>query len=422
MNSRTRKIISGLKRQKVLANFFNLSIIQVSNVILLSISFPIITLKIGIEYFGIFAFANTFSTVAAAFVNYGTTQSGIRDVASSVSDKAVLNKIINNIIIVKIFIFLLYIATLIVLFFLDLKFYKYVFWAFPIVLAEVLNPLFFYTGVEKLSKYSKLNLISKIAGLVLILIFVNSSTDTVKVNFILGISSCICFSYLLASIFFENKFDFKLPEFGYIKLLVKENFHLTISNCSGQLQQAAMIFLLARIEAPLVLGAYSLCDKIVSSVRMILVSLSMAIYPKSVQLFNQSVDAWNTYKRHLTRRLTFFIFIVCCILFLFSDYIIYLLTGAFTEIASNYLKMAAFIPLLATLNALNVIELLIRRENKVLSSTAIFFAFFSVALAYTVVKLLSYKWIGIYAISIELISLIVYLIIIERLKIKWQKL
>jgi hypothetical protein len=61
--------------------FFNLGFIQISNIAVQLLLFPIILRSIGIESFGLVTVINAYSLLAGVFINYGTNQSGIKDIA-----------------------------------------------------------------------------------------------------------------------------------------------------------------------------------------------------------------------------------------------------------------------------------------------------------------------------------------------------
>lgn len=411
-----------LKERKVIANFLNLSIIQVSNVILLTVLYPIITLKIGIEAFGVFIFANTFSNFAATFINYGTNQSGIRDIAENVGDKQQQSKVLNEILTIRFLIFIAYIICLMVLSLTNLRYFSHVICALPLVIAEVLNPLFFFTGIEKLKTYNQANLISKVLSLVLILILIKNTEDAILVNLILGSSSCLVFTYLLVIISKEKDFKLNIPAFSEIRTIAVDNFHLTINNASVQLQQSIMIFVLARIHLPLVLGAYSICDKVIWSARMLIISISMAIYPKSVQVFAEGTASWRNYKTKFRKLITIAFMGLSISLFIFSDLVIYILSGTHNSVASNFLKMMALVPTIAALNSLNIIELLIKKENTTLSKTAIFLACFAFLMTWLLTSFAATKWFGIYTLSIEITALFIYEYLINKSEKRWKNL
>ena len=414
MKSIIKKAFLKLKGQKVVANFINLSSIQLSNVVLLSLLFPIITQKIGIEEFGIFMFANTFSNLASIFINYGTNQSGIRDIAVNNNNSEAQNRVVNDILYIRLIVFGLYLILLIALKWLKIQYYDYVILALPIVFAEVLNPLFFFIGIEKLKLYNQANLVSKILSIALILLFVQGPKDSILVNFILGISSVLIYVYLLFYILKNKYFHLKAPSIVELKGIGKENLHLTINSVSVQLQQSLMIFLLARMNNPLLLGSYSLCDKVVWSVRMLIVSISISIYPKSAQLLAEGIEFWKAYKKRFKKLITFSFLSLSVFLFVFSDLIVLILSGEHNTMASNFLKMMALVPTVSALNSLNVIELLIKKENEILSKTAIFLSILSLIVAWLLTTHFSTKWTGSYTIIIELISLIIYEYLIRR--------
>lgn len=420
MKSIIKSSLIKLKGQKVVANFLNLSIIQVSNVVLMTILYPIITLKIGIEQFGIFIFANTFSNLAATIINYGTNQSGIRDIAENVDNKAKQSKVFNEILSIRFLIFIAYIIFLIVLYFVQIRYFNYIIWALPLVIAEVLNPLFFFTGIEKLKTYNLANLISKILSLVLIIFLISGKEDTILLNLILGLSSCLVFTCLLFTILKAKYFSFKIPTFAEVKTIAVDNFHLTINNASVQLQQSIMIFVLAKIHVPIILGAYSLCDKVIWCVRMLIISISMAIYPKSVQVFAEGKIAWHRYKNKFRKLITISFLSLSAGIFICSDFIILVLSGNVNVIASNFLKMMALVPAIAALNSLNIIELLIKKENTTLSKTALFLAAFAFLITWLITSFLPTKWFGIYTFTVEITALFIYEYLIKKSEKRWR--
>jgi O-antigen/teichoic acid export membrane protein len=175
-----------LKATNIIANFLNLSSIQISNVLLLMLLIPVITRIIGIREFGIIMFASKFSQLAGSVVNYGTGQSGVRDVAFYIKDEKRLGAVFYSNLFIRAIIFALYIVVLFVLQWVNVDYYPYILLSIPIALAEVINPLCFFVGAERLKLFNLLNLLSNIATIVAILIFIKSPGDAIWVNFILG--------------------------------------------------------------------------------------------------------------------------------------------------------------------------------------------------------------------------------------------
>src|ERR1700759_2609684 len=101
-----------LKATNIIANFLNLSSIQISNMLLLLLLIPIITRIIGIKEFGIIMFASKFAQLAGSVINYGTGQSGVRDVAFHLADQKKLGTVFYNNLFIRVVIFVLFITLL----------------------------------------------------------------------------------------------------------------------------------------------------------------------------------------------------------------------------------------------------------------------------------------------------------------------
>ena len=132
-----------------LSNFINLSFIQVSNALLQLFLFPVIFRIIGLTYFGYVIVANSFATLLGIFINYGTNQSGIKDIALSRDQREQKSQIFFSIIYSRFLLFCMVILVLAVLYYLRVHNIIYYLFAGAIIFSEVLNPIFFFIGVAE---------------------------------------------------------------------------------------------------------------------------------------------------------------------------------------------------------------------------------------------------------------------------------
>ena len=77
----------------IFLNFNNLGFIQISNIAVQLLLFPIILRTIGIESFGLVTVINAYSLLAGVFINYGTNQSGIKDIALVKDNNTLLSQL-----------------------------------------------------------------------------------------------------------------------------------------------------------------------------------------------------------------------------------------------------------------------------------------------------------------------------------------
>jgi O-antigen/teichoic acid export membrane protein len=403
-----------LKETNILSNFINLGSIQLSNALLLILIYPIITRIIGIEQFGYVILANTFASLSAIIINYGTNQSGIRDIATSVSDIKKLSTIFYTTIWIRVLIFIIFSLLIISLQWFNVRYYSFIVLAIPIVIAEVINPLFFYNGTENLRIYNIANLVSKALIIILVLLFIKGPQDSEWTNFIMGTVSTTVYSVLMVFAALKHKLSFRFPQKSEMLLIGKENFYLTVNNISVHLQQSLMIFAIAKWGTPSWLGAYTLCDKVIWSSRILIISVSNAIYPKAAQLYQEKTKLWSVYRLRMKKLVTMLFFLLSLTLFIFPEFIIFVLAGEQNETAVVFLRMMAIVPTIAALNCLNVLDLLLKNNIVSIFRIAVILMVLSVLSAYFLVQSGQYKWFGMYTVLIELSALLMYEYVIKK--------
>jgi O-antigen/teichoic acid export membrane protein len=407
-----------IKETNIIANFLNLSSIQLSNILLLILIFPIITHQIGIEAFGFVMLANTFSVLTGTVINYGTNQTGIRDVAAHVKDRARLQSVFYNTLWIRLFLFITYLVLLFVLQWFSIQYYTFILFSLPLVMAEMLNPLFFFIGIEKLKLFNIANLLSKVSAIALLIFFIDGAKDAIWVNFIMGMATVGTYSYLL----YIAIRDFKLGFTGPVKVslieIARNNFYLTINNISNNLQQSIIIFALAKWGTAPVLGAYTLCDKVIGSCRILLITVSNAVYPKSAQLYKLSPRLWKRYKKRMQLIITGLFFMGSVLLFIFAPLAVKVLSGEKNDTAILFLRIMALVPTISALNVLNVLDQLLKNHNIYIFRIAMVLLALAVFLALGLLQLTNPLWVGSFTLIIELAGLLMYQYVVTKPAIK----
>lgn len=409
--SKTR--IQDLFKRPLLSNFLNLGFIQVSNAIVQILLFPIIIHVVGLDKFGMVMVANSFAALGGLVTNYGTSLSGIKDVTLHKSDGNRLAGVFYNILFTR---FLLAVLCMFCIPILATAGYhtEYLLLALPILLAEIANPLFFFTGAEKLFIYNVANLLSKLLASVLILTLITSPEKAPWVNFYLGICSLIF--YILLSIYIIRKYRLGKPLWNMngISVLLKKNFYLVGNNISVQLQQSFFLFSIATLHNPLLLGAYSLCDKIVWSFRLLLTAFSGALFPKAVRLYQEDPVCWIRYKRTTNKYLAACFITAGLVLFFAAPLITRILTGKDDLLTCSFIRCISFVPFVASMNLLNVLDLLIKNRYADIFRIAVIILLITVTTALLFLKYGSVYSFGYYPLIIELCSIPLYLYFIRN--------
>lgn len=403
-----------LKTTNILANFFNLSGIQLSNILLLILIIPIVTRSIGIYEFGIVMLASRFSQLAGSVINWGTGQSGVKDVAFSINNVKKLSIVFYNIIYIRTVIFIAFLALLFGLQWFNIQYYTYILLAIPIALAEVFNPLCFFIGAERLKVFNIYNLVFNAACILALLIFIKSPADAVWVNFILGMANVI--TYLVLTAYFVS--SFKLPFYFPVKTVLlktgKDNFYLTINNISVNLQQSIIIFALPRWGYAILLGPYTLCDRIIGQCRNLLITISNAIYPNAARVYQQSAARWYVYRKKTKYIIAGIFFAGSVLIFILAGFIVFILTKEHNATAILFLRIMAFIPAISALNVLNVLDQLLKNNNIYIFRIAVALFIISLTVAFTVVNVKNHLLIGTFSVIVETSAWLLYEYIVKK--------
>ena len=402
-----------LRETNILSNFFNLSGIQLSNVVLLFLIIRNVTGVVGIEVFGIVMFANRFAQFIGAIVNYGTNLSGVRDVAYNLNDINKLNTVFYNIIWIRAIIFTLFFLVFISLCFLQPNKHGYLLLAVPIVLSEVFNPLCFFIGTEKIKVFNVYNLVSNIIAIACILVFIKTPSSAYWVNFILGSLNTITYIGLFIYLSISLKIRFQLPSKPELIQTAKDNFYLTVNSVSGNLQQSIIIFAL-HWNNSILLGAYTLSDRVIGQCRNLSNTIANAIYPNAVHLYKQSNKAWIIYRRKTKHALTAMFFAGAIIIFILADFIVYLLTKEHDANSILLLRIMAFVPVISALNLANMLDQLIKNNTVYMFKVSTILFFIALLVTFISISLGSYFLIGAFTLIIETSAWLMYEYIIKK--------
>lgn len=411
-----KKIHTRLKPHQVMVkNFANLGLIQITNSLLNILLFPFIFRIVGVEEFGKVMVANSFAWLLTVLVTWGSGQTGVNDIATSREHPLEMSRHFRVIMQSRVLVFLLLLAGMLGWYGLHGVNAYYFLLAMPIVLGEVLNPLFYFVAKESTSQYNLFNAVSKLVTLGLIVLCIKHSDQGAWVNFIMGMTNALLFSFLVLREYFAKRIAWVNITWKYCIDFFKTNSFLVGNNMTVYLQQSIFLFGISATGQAAVLGAYSLCDKLIWTFRTIMVALFNAVFPKGAILYEQSPENWYQFKNKINRLMGGLFLVWAGGQFLLADTVIYLVAGKFNDLAAHYLKWMSLVPLLIALNMMNVLELLLEKKNKVIFLIGLGILSFAAITSYVLLRL-DHQWYGIFPFFVEAVSLLLYLQYLNRQK------
>jgi hypothetical protein len=285
--------------------------------------------------------------------------------------------------------------------------------AMPIVLGEVINPIYYFVGKEATTQYNLFNVLAKLLTLGLILFCIKQADQGAWVNFLIGMSNVVLFGFLVIREYLAKRIVWVQVSWQHCLDFFKTNSFLVGNNMTVYLQQSIFLFAISSTGQAAVLGAYSLCDKLIWTFRTIMVALFNTVFPKGAVLYDQSPEHWYQFKNKINRLMGGLFLVWAGGQFLLADTVIYLVAGKSNELATHYLKWMSLVPLLIALNMMNVLELLLERKNKVIFFIGLGILSFAAITSYVLLRL-DHQWYGVFPFFVEAVSLFLYLQYLNR--------
>jgi len=225
-------------RNKSLQNFLFLALIQSSTVLISIISMPLLIQSIGAEQFGWVNLSLSVIIVFNILVGFGFNLSAPREVALNQSNKAELSQLVSNVFSAKLLLALF--STVIILigaYGLNLfeGYQSVLVFSVFLLFSEAAFPLWFFQGMEKMKLVSVATIFSKLLFLMGLVLFVQEPSQSLWVNFLLGVSGLGVNLCLLGYIHVVLDIRFFSPQFSSILKSLQDNLLLFFSNLASHI-------------------------------------------------------------------------------------------------------------------------------------------------------------------------------------------
>jgi PST family polysaccharide transporter len=272
------------KRNKtILTNFSYLSILQLFTILAPLITYPYLLRIVGIELFGVVVFAQTIAAYIALIINFGFNLSASRAVAVNKEDKQALSEIVSSVYISKLVIWLVCLIVYMIIIrwipFFKAHYGIYLF-SFFITFNELLFPVWFFQGIEKMKYTTIINIIVRSLFVVAIFIIVQSKADYLYVpalNAIGALLGGIIGTYVL---FKHEHIYFMLVPVKKIVLHFKESVPLFVSIVSVKVYMYLNKLLIGIFLGMSEVAIYDLGEKISNVLKTPIEIIRQAVFPK----------------------------------------------------------------------------------------------------------------------------------------------
>ncbi len=356
---------------RLVSNFVALTIIQGTNFLLPILVMPHVIEKIGAEGFGMVSIAHAVMIYLSTVSDYGFNLTATRDVALHKSDSDRMSSLFYLVLTSKMLITIMAFVALILLSlfvpFLQQHFLLYLF-GFVYVIGQSLLVSWFFQGMEKMQYITIVTLVARLIFVLLVFLFINTRKDHVYFLFFLGIGNIIAgiFSIYLAVRIFKLRFI--APTKGQILNELKEGWHITVSNLSINTYLYTNVLILRIFTNDLIVGYYSIAERIFFAIRQVLGIFSQVIYPRVCQLAIRSKEQLPIFFKNIYLNFLAGLAILCAGIYIFAPWIVQIFISSKPDLAVLILRILSFVPIIVCLNIPAFQILLVFNKKKSYSS------------------------------------------------------
>ncbi|WP_039944417.1 flippase [Thermicanus aegyptius] len=365
--AKVKSFVNTEEKKRLLANFFSLSILQGANYILPLVTFPYLVRVLGVENFGLLSFATATIAYFQIITDYGFNLTATREISIHRNNKEKLNEIFSSVMTIKVLLMMVSFILLTILVFSFNKFAKdwpVYYLTFGMVIGQVLFPVWFFQGMERMKYITYLNILAKTIFTIAIFFFVKEKKDYYLVPLLNSIGFIIVGFWSL--IIVKRTFDihFKLQSYKTIVYHLKEGWHVFISNIAVSLYTVSTTFILGLFTNNRVVGYYAAGEKIIQAVQGLFNPISQSIYPYISKKIHQSKIEGLRFIRKVTLLFGMGMFTISLFLFIFSEPLVTVLLGLEYFHSIIVVKILSFLPFIIFLSNIFGIQTMLNFDRK----------------------------------------------------------
>lgn len=273
-----------MSNAKVLAhNFFSLLSLRGFQFLIPLLTIPYLLRSIGIENYGLLAFASAFALYSGAFVQYGFAITATRDLARIKHNPEELGQRVSEVLSASLTLSLFAFIVSATIIFIVPQFRENCELFLLCLLQSILQSLFpswLFQGLERMPLITSLILISRLVFLIGLFTFISSPEDYILLP-ILNIGTAFLLLTCTMLVITNNlKIMLRWPSASSVVSILKAGRHAFISQLAPTLYNTSSTFILGIFETPSMVGVYSAASKVIDAVASLGYVISSVFIPR----------------------------------------------------------------------------------------------------------------------------------------------
>ncbi len=386
---------SGSQR-RLIGNIFSLYLLQGLNYLIPLAVLPYLVRVLGMYNYGLISFAQSFAQYFTTFTDYGFNYSATRSIAKKPDDTLATSRTFCCVLLIKLSLMLFGALILgIVILFVPRFRHDSAFFlvAYLAVFGNVLFPVWYFQGIQKMRYISIITGAAKILSAALLFVFVRKPDDALLALAIQSAGITVAgFAGLWVSLHGIN-FKIQWPSRTEVKSTLLDGWHLFISSAAVSLYSNTNVFLVGMLAGNIQAGYFSIAEKLIRAIAALVGPISQALFPHVSSLAESSTELALNFIRRTMVRLGTLTIIFSAILFIFAAPIALLCFGPGAAGSVPIIRWISLLPFLITMSTVLGVQTMVALGlDKQFSSILLLAGIMNVALAIPLI--LTYQAVG----------------------------
>ncbi|MDR1200769.1 MAG: oligosaccharide flippase family protein [Tannerellaceae bacterium] len=278
--------ISDLLKKPMTQNFVSLVLLQGVNYLLPLVSFPFLFRVLGFERWWLISIGYALIQYFVLFTDFGFNLSATKYISVHRDDNVRVNRYLNSAFICRIllgfvgFIILFILISTVGRFRQDASFYLLY---FGIVVGNIMFPMWFFQGVEKMKYITIFNIVAKLISFIPFFIFIRKPEDYMLVPLFYTTGYIFAGLVSIYIIYFKERMKWFLPTSAEIKFAFKDSSTYFLSRISVSVFTYSNSFVLGLVCGNAAAGYYTAAEKLYQAYNQLLTPFTGVLFPYMAQ-------------------------------------------------------------------------------------------------------------------------------------------
>ncbi len=336
-------------KHTLISNFLSLTLVQCANYLLPLLTLPFLFRVLTAERYGLVIFAQAFMQYFIILTDFGFSLSATREISTNRADPQEVGRIFSSVMVIKLTLLVVSFLLLVALAVTVPKFrddWAVYFLAFGVVVGQVLFPLWFFQGIERMKYVALLNLVSRLVFTVLVFAVIRRRDDYPLVPLFHSLGALTTGVAGLALALLKFKVRLATPSRASLKKHIKAAHHIFAGKIAVSFYTTTNVVILGFFTSDAIVGYFAAGEKIVRAVQGLEIPFSQAVFPYISKRAGESPRDALRFIRKVTLPVVIVTALASVALFVFAPVIGRIALGEASQDSVRVIRMLASVPLI----------------------------------------------------------------------------